>query len=174
MAKDKNLSCTECPAFSICPEKPVREDYTNETEYLIDLESGVWNCRKTIEKLWNERQKLIGKDEVQINNIVLPNFHQMLVDEQREQFRKLEKENEELRTKWLQATDEGTSWARLKNLENTNEKLRQEKEQCLELLKKWENSVCVGLSEGCCPSCKECLFGELKEKTDNILREVVK
>lgn len=38
----------------------------------------------------------------------------------------LEKENEELRLKWLQATDEGTSWANLKSRENEIEELRQQ------------------------------------------------
>lgn len=40
----------------------------------------------------------------------------------------LEKENAELREKWLQATDEGTSWARLKNLENINTELKKNQE----------------------------------------------
>lgn len=41
----------------------------------------------------------------------------------------LEKENEELRLKWLQATDEGTSWANLKSRENEIEELRQQIEK---------------------------------------------
>ena len=36
----------------------------------------------------------------------------------------LEKENAELKEKWLRATDEGTSWAHLKNLENENAELK--------------------------------------------------
>lgn len=40
----------------------------------------------------------------------------------------LEKENAELKEKWLQATDEGTSWAHLKSLESENAKLRKDKE----------------------------------------------
>lgn len=44
----------------------------------------------------------------------------------------LEKENAELREKWLQATDEGTSWARLKGLENENAKLKEQNEKLLE------------------------------------------
>lgn len=40
----------------------------------------------------------------------------------------LEKECAELREKWLQATDEGTSWANLKSLENKNAELRKSKE----------------------------------------------
>lgn len=36
----------------------------------------------------------------------------------------LEKENEELRTKYLQATNEGTSWAHLKSLEKEKEQLK--------------------------------------------------
>lgn len=43
----------------------------------------------------------------------------------------LEKENAELREKWLQATDEGTSWARLKSLENENIKLKEQNENLL-------------------------------------------
>lgn len=37
----------------------------------------------------------------------------------------LEKENEKLRTKYLQATDEGTSWAHLKSLEQENAQLKE-------------------------------------------------
>lgn len=44
----------------------------------------------------------------------------------------LEKENAELREKWLQATDEGTSWARLKSLENENARLKEQNEKLLE------------------------------------------
>jgi len=38
----------------------------------------------------------------------------------------LEKENEELRTKYLQATDEGTSWAHLKSLEKEVAELKKQ------------------------------------------------
>lgn len=51
--------CTNCPAFKICPEKPAREDYADENEYLIDLECGVWSCQKTIEKLCKENEQNI-------------------------------------------------------------------------------------------------------------------
>lgn len=44
----------------------------------------------------------------------------------------LEKENAELREKWLQATDEGTSWARLKSLENRNTELEEQNKKLLE------------------------------------------
>lgn len=52
------MTCTNCPAFKICPEKPVREDYADEDKYLIDLECGVWSCQKTIEKLCKENEQL--------------------------------------------------------------------------------------------------------------------
>lgn len=132
----KAMDCTQCSAFPICSQKPVREDYEDENQYLIDLECGVWDCQKTIERLC--------------------------------------KEKEEFRIKWLPATDEGTSWARLKSMENEIERLKQEKAQCVKTLKEWKNLVCVALSEGCCPSCKECLLGELKDKTNNLLSEVSK
>lgn len=38
--------------------------------------------------------------------------------------KEMQEENEELRTKYLQATDEGTSWAHLKSLEKENEQLK--------------------------------------------------
>lgn len=52
------MTCTDCPAFEICPEKPAREDYADENKYLIDLECGVWSCQKTIEKLCKENEQL--------------------------------------------------------------------------------------------------------------------
>ena len=54
------MTCTDCPAFEICPEKPAREDYADENKYLIDLECGVWSCQKTIEKLCKENEQLKG------------------------------------------------------------------------------------------------------------------
>lgn len=65
MTKEKiDNDCTNCPAFNICPEKPVREDYADENEYLIDLECGVWSCRKTIEKLCKENDQLNKAKEI--------------------------------------------------------------------------------------------------------------
>lgn len=55
------MSCTECPAFTvfgICPQKPKREDYKDENKYLIDLESGVWDCKTTIGILCQKIQDL--------------------------------------------------------------------------------------------------------------------
>lgn len=52
------MTCTNCPAFKICPEKPTKEDYADENKYLIDLECGVWSCQKTIEKLCKENEQL--------------------------------------------------------------------------------------------------------------------
>lgn len=46
------------------------------------------------------------------------------------EFDNLQKENAELKAKWLQATDEGTSWAHLKSLEKENAETRK-------LLKMW-------------------------------------
>lgn len=53
------MTCTNCPAFKICPEKPTKEDYADENKYLIDLECGVWSCQKTIEKLCKENEQNI-------------------------------------------------------------------------------------------------------------------
>lgn len=130
----KAMDCTQCSAFPICSQKPVREDYEDENQYLIDLECGVWDCQNTIAKLCKEKQKLTDKAEA-LNLLV---------------------------TGWVRETGE------------ENKKLRQEKIQYIELLKEWKDLVCSNLSEGCCPSCEECLFGKLKEQTDNILREVAK
>lgn len=44
----------------------------------------------------------------------------------------LEKENAELKEKWLRATDWGTSYANLKSLENENAKLKEQNEKLLE------------------------------------------
>jgi hypothetical protein len=55
------MSCTECPAFrvfGVCPQKPKREDYEDENKYLIDLESGVWDCKTTIGILCQKIQDL--------------------------------------------------------------------------------------------------------------------
>lgn len=55
------MSCTECPAFTvfgICPQKPKREAYEDENKYLIDLESGVWDCKTTIGILCQKIQDL--------------------------------------------------------------------------------------------------------------------
>lgn len=57
-----------------------------------------------------------------------------------------------------------------KELQEENEQLKQEKAEYIKMLKDWEKLVCVNLSEGCCPSCEVCLFGELKEKTESIKR----
>ena len=46
--------CDRCIAFNelnVCPQKPKREDYTDENSYLIDLESGVWNCQNAFKEL---------------------------------------------------------------------------------------------------------------------------
>jgi hypothetical protein len=56
------MICTECPAFTvygICPQKPKREDYEDENKYLIDLESGVWDCKKTVEILCKELRESV-------------------------------------------------------------------------------------------------------------------
>lgn len=52
--------CPNCPAHGklYCPTKPNREDYDNENQYLIDLECGVWSCKKTVLKLLEENRIL--------------------------------------------------------------------------------------------------------------------
>lgn len=72
-------------------------------------------------------------------------------------FRKIETENTLLKVQ-------------IEGLEKENEQLKQEKAEYIKMLKDWEKLVCVNLSEGCCPSCEVCLFGELKEKTEGIER----
>lgn len=47
-------NCVTCYAFRICPQKPKRENYTDENKYLIDLECGVWDCKTTVENLWKQ------------------------------------------------------------------------------------------------------------------------
>lgn len=51
-------TCEECPAWRICPQKPKREDYADEGKYLIDLESGVWSCKDTVQKVCGENARL--------------------------------------------------------------------------------------------------------------------
>lgn len=56
------MNCNNCPAsrvLGVCPQKPKRENYKDENKYLIDLESGVWDCKKTVEILCKE---IIDKD----------------------------------------------------------------------------------------------------------------
>ncbi len=53
------MNCDNCPAFGICPQKPNREDYTDENKYLIDLECGVWDCKKTVEILCKELKESV-------------------------------------------------------------------------------------------------------------------
>lgn len=50
-------NCETCYAFRICPQKPKRENYTDENKYLIDLECGVWDCKTTVENLWKRLYK---------------------------------------------------------------------------------------------------------------------
>ena len=52
-------NCEECEAFGrFCPQKPKREDYESENQYLIDLECGVWNCKNAIKLLVKENERL--------------------------------------------------------------------------------------------------------------------
>ena len=50
----------------------------------------------------------------------------------------LEKENEELKTKYLQATDEGTSWAHLKSLEKEIAELKEGNKELQKLVQQRE------------------------------------
>lgn len=59
--------CDRCLAFTelkVCPQKPNKEDYSDEDCYLIDLESGVWNCQKAFKELQKklELSKVIIQD----------------------------------------------------------------------------------------------------------------
>lgn len=51
--------------------------------------------------------------------------------------KQLREENAELKAKWLQATDEGTSWAHRKSLERENRKLKDQLTKAKNLLAKW-------------------------------------
>lgn len=56
------MNCDNCPAsrvLGVCPQKPNREDYKDENKYLIDLESGVWDCKKTVEILCKELKESV-------------------------------------------------------------------------------------------------------------------
>lgn len=64
----------------------------------------------------------------------------------------LEKENAELKEKWLQATNEGTSWAHLKSLESENTELKQNIELLQMNIEKMKNSEnCQTWNEWQCP-----------------------
>lgn len=52
------ITCEECMAYCICPQKPKRKDYADENKYLIDLECGVWSCKNTVQELCKENAKL--------------------------------------------------------------------------------------------------------------------
>lgn len=72
------------------------------------------------------REKIIAKLE-KLNKNQEESLRITLLEEERKanRIKELEVENAELRTKYLQATDEGTSWAHLKNLEDENKRLLQ-------------------------------------------------
>ena len=71
------------------------------------------------------REKIIAKLEEQNKNQE-ESLRITLLEEERKAKRiiELEKENAEIKAKYLQATDEGTSWAHLKKLESENAKLK--------------------------------------------------
>lgn len=68
----------------------------------------------------------------------------------------LKRENAELRAKYLQATDEGTSWAHLKSLEWKNKQLEQQIEKMKNYLN-CENYGKCGNSMGCPCDKWECI-----------------
>lgn len=72
------------------------------------------------------REKIITKLEEQNKNQE-ESLRITLLEEERKanRIKDLEKENAEIKAKYLQATDEGTSWAHLKNLEDENKRLLQ-------------------------------------------------
>lgn len=72
------------------------------------------------------REKIIAKLEEQNKNQE-ESLRITLLEEERKanRIKDLEKENAEIKAKYLQATDEGTSWAHLKNLEDENKRLLQ-------------------------------------------------
>lgn len=82
------------------------------------------------------REKIIAKLEEQNKNQE-ESLRITLLEEERKakRIKELEVENAELRTKYLQATNEGTSWACLKNLENANERLCQDLHKAEEIIK---------------------------------------
>lgn len=46
--------CDRCIAFTelgVCPQVPNKEDYHDYNCYLIDSETGVWNCHKAFKRL---------------------------------------------------------------------------------------------------------------------------
>lgn len=72
------------------------------------------------------REKIIAKLE-KLNKNQEESLRITLLEEERKanRIKDLEKENAEIKAKYLQATDEGTSWAHLKNLEDENKRLLQ-------------------------------------------------
>ena len=82
------------------------------------------------------REKIIAKLEEQNKNQE-ESLRITLLEEERKanRIKELEVENVELRTKYLQATDEGTSWAHHKNLEDANERLCQDLHKAEEIIK---------------------------------------
>ena len=78
------------------------------------------------------REKRIEELEKENDKLILGNksLSEKVVSVTREKL-DLQKENKELRDKYLQATDEGTSWAHLKSLEKENAELRKNYEDSL-------------------------------------------
>ena len=71
----------------------------------------------------------------------------------------LEKENAELKKKWLQATDEGTSWAHLKRLEGENIELKTQVELLQMNIEKMKNSLNCQIWNG-----RQCPYARNNEK----------
>ena len=48
-------------------------------------------------------------------------------------------------------------------------KVYAENKKAKEIIKEWQKKVCKELSDGCCPSCEYCHYGEIKASTEQFL-----
>ena len=42
-------------------------------------------------------------------------------------------------------------------------------DEAKEIIKEWQKKVCKELSDGCCPSCEYCHYGEIKARAEQFL-----
>ena len=121
----------------------------------------------TIEELCADNHKLVDENlKLRKENKELRDNYEQYKAVAEPEIERLKKENAELRIKYLQATDEGTSWAHLKSLEQENAELKEQNANLIAMLKS-EREVRVNddYLKGVCE--KEAEIGKLEGKVQD-------